>query len=128
MKEKKNNKRINKFNFDNLNRNTIIMTNSDNDSDNSDINYRKSRRRKSSRKEEKKETKQESPPNSPPKPAPEPVEEIVEKSEPILVSELVKEEESVLGDINPLMVGGTLLLAVGAAVCGGFLAMRNAAN
>ena len=100
------------------------MTNSDNDSDNSDVNYRKSRRRKSSKKEEKKE----SPPPSPPKPAPEPVDETVEKSEPILVSEMVKEEESMLGDINPLMVGGTLLLAVGAAVCGGFLAMRNAAN
>ena len=128
MKEKKNNKRINKFNFHNLNRNTIIMTNSDNDSDNSDVNYRKSRRRKSSRKEDKKESKPESPPSSPPKPAPEPVEETVEKSEPELVSEPVKEEDSMLGDVNPLMIGGTLLLAVGAAVCGGFLAMRNAAN
>lgn len=108
------------------------MTNSDNDSDNSEVNYRKSRRKKSSKKERGSEAVHEAAPQSPPKPAPEPVEEqpIVDEQKPVRVSDLVKEQEdeSLLGDVNPLMVGGTLLLAVGAAVCGGFLAMRNAAN
>ena len=107
------------------------MTNSDNDSDNSEVNYRKSRRRKSSKKERGAEAVTEEAPQSPPKPAPEPVEEPpVVDEQPVRVSAIAKnqEDESLLGDVNPLMVGGTLLLAVGAAVCGGFLAMKNAAN